>query len=160
MVKRTCKGCGQRSDRSGFRTVTLPHHSLGKQAERHGVCGTCASKYETIRNRVNAILDQGGNVAIYSLGCHEADAVFPGQTCNVWFTTKDGGFKIFMTPEELEKVVPHRQIWWDDVLTLEEFEGEIGVTFTRFPQEFPVSNKDSLGVAKWGHITASRMART
>ena len=31
---------------------------------------TGASKYEAVRDRVNAILDHGGNVASYSLGCH------------------------------------------------------------------------------------------
>lgn len=154
--KRTCKDCGQAGDKSGFRTVTLPHHGLGYQVERYGVCDTCASKYEAVRDRVNAILEQGGNVACYSAGCHEDDAVFPGQTYSVWFTTRDGGFKIFLTPSELEKVVPYHQIWWDTVMNLEEFEKATGVTFTRFPQDFPVSNKDSLGMSKWSHITASR----
>lgn len=143
-------------DRSGFRTVTLPHHSLGRQVERHGVCDTCASKYETVRDGVNAILDQGGNVVSYSLGCHEDDAVFPGQTYNVQFTTRDGGFRIYMTPTELEKVVPYHQIWWDNVMSIKEFEDATGVAFIRFPQDFPVSNKDSIGMARWSHITASR----
>lgn len=156
MEKRTCKGCGQVSDRSGFRTVTLPHHSVGRQVERHGVCDACASKYEAVRDRVNAILNQGGNVACYSFGCHEDDAVFPGQTYNVQFITREGGFKIFLTPNELEKVVPYHQIWWDNVMSIETFEDATGITFTRFPQDFPVSNKDSTGMSRWSHVTASR----
>lgn len=149
---RTCKDCGLERDRLTFRTVKLPHRGLGYQVERYGVCDSCAGRYEFVRDKVADILSKGGNVACYAVRCHGDDAVFIGKTYHVRFITREGGFKIFLTPDELHHVVPYCHIPWDSPLSVEEFEAATGIKFIRFPDDFPTCNKDS-NLSRWSYTT-------